>query len=185
MASAHGTSMVGRRSSGSSLADRAGPPYSLSAYLLKRVAAFALALAALELLASLAWLLLHGTDRATIATAGPEIERLSAEIGVEREWLAARAGLAAELDSLDDRIRLGAAAFESRAALDSARARRAEGVQTWNEGIEEHGTRAARAESLAVRHDSLVAAYAAAYRRAYPGWLLLSRPEPPRQAAPP
>ncbi|MDX1395613.1 MAG: hypothetical protein R3195_14615, partial [Gemmatimonadota bacterium] len=124
-------------------------------------------------------------DRATMAAAGPEIERLSAEIGAEREWLAARAGLGAELDSLDALVRRGPSAFESREAMDSARARQAERVQTWNEGIAEHGTRAARAESLAVRHDSLVAAYAAAYRRAYPGWVLLPRPEPPRQSSPP
>ena len=157
----------------------------MNAYLLKRVAAFAVAFLALELLASLAWVLLHGGDRATLASAGSEIERLSAQISVEREWLTARARLGVELDSVQGRLRAGAAASSSRQGRDSVRALQSERVQRWNAGIAEHERRVGRADSLAALHDSLVAVYGAAYRRAYPGWLLLPRPDPPRQARAP
>jgi len=49
----------------------------VNAYILKRVAAFALIFVGLELLGSAAWLMLHGADRRAVADAGPEIERLS------------------------------------------------------------------------------------------------------------
>lgn len=153
----------------------------MNAYLLKRVAAFAIVFLALELLASLAWLLLHGTDRRTVAEAGPEIERLSAELATHREWLARRNEFGFSLDALDERIRAGGDGFPSAGALDSARALHSERVETWNAGIAEHERRMASADSMASTHDSLVAVYGAAYRRAYPGWVLLPRPDPPRQ----
>jgi len=82
---------------------------------------------------------------------------------------------------LDNRIRSGRTAFETQAGLDSARTLHSERVETWNTGIAEHERRVARADSLATIHDSLVVVYGAAYRRAYPGWLVFPRPEPPRQ----
>jgi hypothetical protein len=49
----------------------------------------------------------------------------------------------------------------------------------WNQQLEEQATRNRRWDSLAAVHDSLARAWAAAYRRAYPGWLVLPRPPPP------
>ncbi|MFV1987260.1 MAG: hypothetical protein ACC682_08255 [Gemmatimonadota bacterium] len=154
----------------------------MNAYLLKRVGAFALIFVALELLASVAWLLLHGTDRASVRDAGPEIERLSVVLADDREWLSRRVEFGATIDELRERLRRGGEAFETGAGFDSARALHAERVGTWNAGHEEHERRVARADSLAAIHDSLVAVYGVAYRRAYPGWLVLPRPDPPRQA---
>jgi hypothetical protein len=153
----------------------------VNGYLLKRVAAFALVFLGLELLASLAWLLLHGDDRRAVSNTGPEIERLSTALAEDREWLARRTQFGAVVDDLGERVRQGRAAFATAAGLDSARALHSERVGTWNAGIREHETRMARADSLAAIHDSLVVVYGTSFRRAYPGWLLLPRPDPPRQ----
>ena len=137
---------------------------------------------ALEMLVSLGWVLTHGADRRTIREAGEAIETASLRLAEERAWLGERARLGQMIDSLTDRLREGRGSFATAAGYDSARSRQARGVEQWNDGIARHEARAAAADSLASVHDSLVSAYQAAYRRVFPSWVLIPRPDPPVQA---
>lgn len=156
----------------------------MNAYLLKRVAGFALVFLGVELVASLAWWAFHRGDRRVVSELSPRIEEAWDRIGEQREWLDARRALGDSLDAVSDRLAAGAAAFADRAALDSARARQTRRIRAWNAGLAEHERRRARLDSLVAARDRLIESWMAAYRRAYPGWLLLPRPAPPRPAAP-
>lgn len=151
----------------------------MNAYLLKRVLAFGLVFLAIELAASLAWWVFHTSDRRAVSELAPRIEEVSGRLRGEREWLARRRAVGDSLDALSDRIAEGADAFGSRAALDSARVRHTRRIRSWNAELAEHERRYARLDSLSEARDRLVEAWIEAYRRAYPGWLLLPRPDPP------
>ena len=152
----------------------------MNAYLVTRVLAFAAVFLGVELAASFAWWAFHADDRWVVSEVTPRIERLSERLRGEREWLARRRQLGQSLDAVSERLAAGAVAFPSRAAYDSARALHARRIRTWNAGLEEHERRNARLDSLADAQGRLVESWSAAYRRAYPGWLLLPRPDPPR-----
>lgn len=148
---------------------------------LVRVGAIMLVVLVFELLVSLAWFLAHGADRRTLGETGEAIELVSLRLQEERAWLGARADLSAMIDSLTARLQQGRESFATGAGYDSARSRQVRGVEEWNAGIRMHEARAAAAESLAARHDSLVSVYQAAYRRVFPSWVLIPRPDPPVQ----
>ncbi|MDH3733525.1 MAG: hypothetical protein OEU54_08315 [Gemmatimonadota bacterium] len=148
-------------------------------YVLKRVALLMLVIVAAEGLLSLVWLMTHGTERGLLAETGGRIEGLRTELAVERDWLAGRAALGRDIDAGAERLRGGAGSFESAAVYEAARSAQAGRVSEWNSRIEEHERRASLADSLATVHDSLVSVYEEAHRRAYPGWVLLPRPELP------
>lgn len=155
----------------------------MNAYVLKRVVAFALVFLGLELAVSLAWWAFHGRDRRVVAELSTGIEQASEGIREAREWLARRRARGDSLDAVSERLARGADAFASRAAYDSARALHGRRIRSWNEAFDEHERRNARLDSLSAAHDRLVEEWTAAYRRAYPGWLLLPRPDPPRHVA--
>ena len=148
-------------------------------YVFWRVLAFVAAFAILEVMASAGWLLGHRADRRALAEIAQQIEETWERLLVEREWLEERAALGAAMDAASERLGRGRGGFGSRSAYDSARAAYARGVASWNEQLEEQVTRNRRWDSLAMAHDSLARAWDAAYRRAYPGWLVLPRPRPP------
>ena len=152
-------------------------------YVLKRVALILLVFLVAEGLFSLVWILAHGADRAVLSEAAPRIERVRDEIARERAWLEERLRLGEAIDREADRLRAGAGSFDSLEGYEAARATQADRVSEWNERLEEHQRRARTADSLAAVHDSLVQAYEAAYRRAYPGWVLLPRPAPPEHVS--
>ncbi len=155
----------------------------MSRYALERLLGFALLFVGLELVTSLTWWTVHGADRRRIGALGPRIEAASEAIRAEREWSSRRREVAELLDEMSGRIEAGVETFPDRAAYDSLRAEHARLIRLWNAGIPEHERRNARLDSLAAEHDRLVAAWRAAYRRAYPGWSLLPRPDPPRHVA--
>jgi hypothetical protein len=150
---------------------------------LLRVGVIMLAVLALEMLVSAGWFLLHGSDRRVLQEVGLGIEETSQRLDVERAWLTDRARLDETIDSLAARLSGGRGSFATEAGYDSARSRQVRGVEEWNAGIDIHEARAAAADSLAALHDSLVAVYQAAYRRAFPSWVLMPRPTPPAQSS--
>lgn len=155
----------------------------MNGYLLKRLLAFALVLLGIELAASLAWWALRADDRRIVADLSPRIEEASERLREGRAWLERRRAIGDSLDGISDRLARGPGAFPNRAAFDSVSARHTRRIREWNETLEEHGRLNARLVSLSAVYDRLVDSWVAAYRRAYPGWLLLPRPDPPRHVA--
>lgn len=151
----------------------------MNAYLLKRVLAFALVFLAIELAASLVWWALHASDRRAVAELSPRIEELSGRLGEERRWMGRRRAAGDSLDAVSTRLAAGPEEFPSRVAFDTARVRHTRRIRSWNAELAEHERRQARFDSLSAAHDRLVDVWVEAYRRAYPGWLLLPRPDPP------